>query len=891
MNKMSIFLLLLTFVGFASFSNVTDNVNLEWSDNNFQAVDIAVGNIDDDPQLEAVIVGTAGSAWEEMGIAVFELSSDAITFEDSFYLSPSAPLDAYYPTSVMLCDVDNDGTKDIVTGGYIDWGVIMDKGFIYTYEFDGTISPQYDYDSMSFTRIEAIGARQSATGCSIHAAGTKNTPGHQREYTAIFNAASGILNMTHEFTKDWFTDSSAYGIDFFQNGTVVTAGTAEGGWVGNQYVSLTINPGNLSHTFGFTGTNKEATSLVIANITSSDPEEIIIGVDSSSIITDTAYLYVFNNSLSQLAYVSFPTGYGLYNSYLNDVEVCDIDNDGAREVFAAVEYHTSRVYSMLKGHNTLQIFHLVGLLGTSEYNTTTIGAGYESSLQALRCANTDDDTRMELVSVINLANSTNSDYKIVLAVLEDEPIVPEITVISPSDGEALSGMFTPSINVTDDAAPGDLIVQYRIISSNMTSYYQTMNNTNYHFYATVNLSSYPGGGYTLQFKATDDEGNEDIEAVHFFVDNTLLTVTLVQPAEGSIIAPGTELYFSSSHPLISFTYSIDNGTTNDTLSAPYLVETGTWDDGPTYVDVWAESITGQLFHDVFEIAIDGTAPEITAYPSDLTIYPGENVAIFVQDYALGSLVFEYSNFSVDYTGASLPIVLDTSSWDAGIFGVRVIAIDVAGNPSTEYFGFNVLAAEVPSEPAGNQSMANLSAEVADLIGTVEQEIADAVAAGEETSLAKKALSEAKRLFSLGKYKMAQRAVLDARDKIGQSVPGETPPTEPPPTEPPQQPPVQPPQQPPQQPPAKPQQPPAEEIPEQDNTILLAGALLLALLVLAALAYFVLRKPKPPAEPPVEETEPEEFEAQKIAEPQEVKLEELLAQKAKKKRRKKTKKKK
>ena len=65
-------------IGFGTFCQVTDNVNLTWSDNNFQAVDMEVGNIDGDPNQEVVVVGSEGPMWDEMEIVIFEITETGI---------------------------------------------------------------------------------------------------------------------------------------------------------------------------------------------------------------------------------------------------------------------------------------------------------------------------------------------------------------------------------------------------------------------------------------------------------------------------------------------------------------------------------------------------------------------------------------------------------------------------------------------------------------------------------------------------------------------------------------------------------------------------------------------------------------------------------------------
>jgi len=876
MKKFGLLLLVLAGLAFAGFAEITDNVNLEWSENDFQAVDLAIGNIDSDPQQEIVVVGAAGSGWEEMGLAVFELSSGIITFEDSMYLTPSAPVDSIHPTSVILCDVDGDGTKDIVAGGYNQIGISTERGFVYTYTYNGIISAQESYDGPTLVQFEALGAKQGAGGkCNIHAVGSKNIPGNRQAYTAILNTDSGTLDISQETLKSWLSDSSEYGIDFFDNGTVVTAGAAESGWTSTEHVSVTKNPGNVTSLFGSTMTNREATSVKVGNVTGTGDEEIIVGVDSRSILDDYAKVMLLDKDLNELdSDIIYQDNVTLmHNSHVNDVDACDVDNDGADEIFVAVDHYSGNDYGVLVGYNAIESMATVSLLETSEYHA--VESGYETSLQAIDCHNSDMDTRHEVVGVINLANSTSSDYKIKIVILEEEPQVPVISVVNPSAGEAVSGEYTIVINVTDDSAPEDLMVQYRVLAPNQTSYYQAMNHLGYTFYEDVNFSAFDNGPYTLQFKAVDEEGNTVTESVGFVVDNEVLTINMLHPPEDSSIKPGMELLFSSSHPLTSFVYSVDGGA-NNTLSAPYVIETDSWDDGVKRIRVWAESVSGKKFNGLFRVIIDGTPPVITIYPTSPSIYPGNEITlakchsanecaalaspqyepvIIIHEFGeLKQLFVMYFNVSIDYTNSPVFTTIDTGDWNTGTIPVRVVARDVAGNPATtEIFPINVLPSDMPEPeepPPDTETAEEMEDEALNLIEDAEKEISDAQSEGKDTGKAEKALETAKRLFSLGKYGQAKEAAEDAMAFAADAILPETVPE-------PEEPEV------PEEKPEKPPKKPPEEFSEEeqavfDYTMLIWGVLVIAVVIAA---YYILsNKPKkftPPKKEPVKPMRPPE----------------------------------
>lgn len=830
---------------------LTDSVQLEWSGNNFQAVDSAVGQIDSDPALELVVVGTAGVMGDEMGLAVFEIGSGTITAEDKLFRSAVSPSDSLETTSVVLCDVDGDGTKDIVVGGY-GKSMLMPRGFVYTYTYGGgAITSQYDYDGMSWVMIEDLAAKSGSGHCNINAVGAKSTPGSSSEYGVVLNTDSGTLDLYYEEEKTWLTDSSAYGIDVFSDGKIITAGTAESGWVSNQYLTVSMNPGNITDTFGSTGTNREATSVKVADVDSDGSEEIIVGANSKDIMSTTsAKLYLFDDLITQLDLLTISeSGFFVNDVYMTDVDACDVSGDGNVEVLAALEYDASENYALVNGYTVLANSTL---MQAYEYDARSF-VGFDSNIPSINCRDVDTDPRSELVSVVNLANSTTGEYKIVVAILELEPQVPEITVVSPHAGDSLSGLYTAVINVSDDSPPSDLTVSYRITSPAITSYFQAMNNTGYTYFVKLNLSIYNNGAYTLHFKATDDEGYVAEETVAFFVDHTLFSVNMDMPADGAVIMPGTPIRFSSSLPLSSFVYSTNGGLVNETLAMPYVINTSGWEDGPKKINVWAESVTALGADALFGVVIDGTPPEILANPPTGTeLSPGEDVVVTIHDFELDNVTVVLNGVPVDYTGASMPIVIDTSGWAEGsVNNVRVIAHDSAGNmPSIEMYTYMVpgdtepTEPTEPAEPTPPETDPQLDAHNAaqDLIDQVQQEIDSALSSGADTTAAEDLLEQARMSMASDQYGRAMSLAREARAAL--AAPSTSP------------------EQPPEQSVETATEAESEGI--DQNILIFAGAIVVVLV--AWILYRLFRRGKTPKKKPAEKPEPEEPEPKVREEP-------------------------
>ncbi|MBN1389249.1 MAG: hypothetical protein JXA22_01255 [Candidatus Thermoplasmatota archaeon] len=95
---------------------------------------------------------------------------------------------------------------------------------------------------------------------------------------------------------------------------------------------------------------------------------------------------------------------------------------------------------------------------------------------------------------------------------------PDLTVVSPIKGAAITGMFTPEVEVRDPF---------------LTRAYFTFNGEDRPIGATLDLNSVPDGRYIMRFVAIDTSLRSTIVDVEVFVDRTPPQIQLLSPADNS----------------------------------------------------------------------------------------------------------------------------------------------------------------------------------------------------------------------------------------------------------------------------------------------------------------------------------------------------------------------
>ncbi|MGA1792549.1 MAG: hypothetical protein ACMUHM_01225 [Thermoplasmatota archaeon] len=119
---------------------------------------------------------------------------------------------------------------------------------------------------------------------------------------------------------------------------------------------------------------------------------------------------------------------------------------------------------------------------------------------------------------VNLTSRLDNRYAMVFSYLPIDNNAPVVNVMSPRDGGAITGMFTPDVEIIDPF---------------LTRSYFTFNGQDFPMGATLNLNGVPDGSYTMRFVAIDSSLRTTIEEVNVFVDKTPPQVQLLSPADNS----------------------------------------------------------------------------------------------------------------------------------------------------------------------------------------------------------------------------------------------------------------------------------------------------------------------------------------------------------------------
>jgi hypothetical protein len=203
----------------------------------------------------------------------------------------------------------------------------------------------------------------------------------------------------------------------------------------------------------------------------------------------------------------------------------------------------------------------------------------------------------------------------------------------------------------------------------------------------VDTTGWSEGPVTLTISATDAPGNAATDSFAFVVDASPPVVTLVSPADGSVIRAGTTIDFEVSDLSLA-NVSWWDGFGTRPLAAPYDVDTTGWADGPVYVDLAASDTFGRVTTASFGFTIDSTAPVVAMVaPADGSVVPPGTVLDF--DVADDNLAAVYFDRGTGWTPIFAPYDVGTGSWLDGPYAIRVRAVDAAANEATYAFSVTI----------------------------------------------------------------------------------------------------------------------------------------------------------------------------------------------------------
>jgi parallel beta-helix repeat protein len=218
-------------------------------------------------------------------------------------------------------------------------------------------------------------------------------------------------------------------------------------------------------------------------------------------------------------------------------------------------------------------------------------------------ANLDGSYVIRLTVTDNAGNAAFDEFN-----LTWDTIGPIITLNNPSNNSIISGGTVLDFDIEDT----NLKNADYFINTGMNI---TFSNP-YDIYTT----GWSDGLYTIKIQVNDNAGNNISKSYTFTIDSTYPDIVLNTPTNNSIIQPGMIIDFSiiDDH-LNTVNYSF-NGGINQTLNAPYDINTTGWVDGIYVIEVHAIDILGQYTRKSYSFTVDGSSPTIiSTTPADNSV--------------------------------------------------------------------------------------------------------------------------------------------------------------------------------------------------------------------------------------------------------------------------------
>ncbi len=203
----------------------------------------------------------------------------------------------------------------------------------------------------------------------------------------------------------------------------------------------------------------------------------------------------------------------------------------------------------------------------------------------------------------------------------------------------------------------------------------------------VDLSSLAIGDHSIRVIASDNVGNRASAFTSFEIASSSVVVSLVSPANGSIIKSGVSIVLSvQGFGALTCSWS-ENGVPH-ALSPPYQIDTSGWIEGTHTITVLASNDLGGQYQMVLTFTIDNTSPTITLEsPSEWDCVKNTSlVSISISDANFKSVTWTFGGMTVSSTSPDIDFQLLPVKTD-GNFAVIVTALDLAGNSRTEDYTF------------------------------------------------------------------------------------------------------------------------------------------------------------------------------------------------------------
>ena len=270
-----------------------------------------------------------------------------------------------------------------------------------------------------------------------------------------------------------------------------------------------------------------------------------------------------------------------------------------------------------------------------------------------------------------------------------DTVAPTVTISDPSDGAYVN---TSDVAVTwtgSDATSGIDHYEVRCYNSTWDTGWINVGTSTTHTF--TNLAD---GQYTIYVKAIDLAGNVGVDSITITIDTEAPTVTIIAPANNSVVGGSVDIQVSSSDPHPDKTWLTINGSVVQTWDGDgnftYSWDTTTYVDDVYEIVAYANDTVGNTGSCRILVTVDNTAPDVNIVdPYDGAYVNGVVTIIFnasdpnnvslVELYIDG--VLKYSN-DTDYSSATYTYDWDTSTELEGNHTINVTAYDVVGNANS-----------------------------------------------------------------------------------------------------------------------------------------------------------------------------------------------------------------
>ncbi len=200
----------------------------------------------------------------------------------------------------------------------------------------------------------------------------------------------------------------------------------------------------------------------------------------------------------------------------------------------------------------------------------------------------------------------------------------------------------------------------------------------------VATAGWADGAFDVTVSAVDPAGNAATQLFHWTLDSTAPTITLVAPANNSVIRPATAIDFTVADANGVASALWNNGSGPNTLPSPFDINTTGWAEGTVTVTVNATDAAGNLRVSTFAFTFDSTPPVISLVsPSNNSVVvAGTTIDLSVTDAHFSGATW---NNSSGANALPSPFDINTTGWANGPFNITVTATDLAGNARTDVF--------------------------------------------------------------------------------------------------------------------------------------------------------------------------------------------------------------